>query len=129
MAEVEIIFVYNADSSLGAKVFDFLHKAVSPETYECNLCRVTYGVFAERKEWREFIRKLPFQASFLYRDQFAKRHPQAAATPLPAIFLEPKDGQPALLASAEEINCARTVGDLKALVAAKLQSLRPGSVS
>jgi hypothetical protein len=122
MDDRELIFVYNADSSLGAKVFDFLHKAVSPETYECNLCRVTYGVFAEKKEWREFLESLPLRATFLYKDQLTKLDPEAARTPLPAVFLKSPQGGPVLLASAEEINRARTVEDLKSLLAGKLRA-------
>lgn len=121
MEGAELVFVYNADSSLGAKVFDFLHKAVSPGTYECNLCRVTYGVFAKKQEWREFLESLPLRATFLYKDQLPQLAPEAARTPLPAVFLKSPQGGLSLLASAEEINRARTVEDLKSLLTGKLR--------
>ncbi|HUI40499.1 MAG TPA: hypothetical protein VL523_00875 [Terriglobia bacterium] len=116
----ELVFVYNAGSSLGARAFDFLHKAVSPGTYACNLCRITYGVFAEKQEWRRFAESLPYRATFLHKDEFQGRYPALAATPLPAIFLNGHAGSAKLVASAEEINRARSVDDLKTLLLAKV---------
>jgi len=43
---MQIIFVYNADSSLFANITDFAHKIVSPKTYSCNLCKLSYGKFS-----------------------------------------------------------------------------------
>jgi len=45
-----LIFVYNAESGTMNSAIDFAHKMLSPETYECNLCRITYGNFAMKKE-------------------------------------------------------------------------------
>lgn len=39
---MELLFVYNADSSLFAQAKDYLHKTVSPDTYQCRLCQLTY---------------------------------------------------------------------------------------
>ena len=38
-----IIFVYNADSSVFAQVSDGVKKIAAHDTYQCNLCRITYG--------------------------------------------------------------------------------------
>ena len=45
------LFVYNADSGPLKALFDFGHKIVSPGTYPCSLCRLTYGPFGMRREW------------------------------------------------------------------------------
>ena len=42
-SRVELLFVYNADTGLFNTVADAAHKILSPSTYSCNLCKVTYG--------------------------------------------------------------------------------------
>ncbi|WP_224998954.1 hypothetical protein [Cesiribacter sp. SM1] len=75
MENKKIIFVYNADSSLEHQVFDFLHKAISPSTYQCSLCAITYGTFTIKNEWKEYISGLSFPVEFLYRNQFRRYYP------------------------------------------------------
>jgi len=50
----KIIFVYNADSSVFAQVSDAVKKIVAPGTYQCNLCRITYGAVSMKDEWKTF---------------------------------------------------------------------------
>jgi hypothetical protein len=47
--EKELIFIYNAKSGLVNEMIDFAHKIVSPETYDCNLCAISYGTFTKKK--------------------------------------------------------------------------------
>ena len=47
----ELIFIYNAKSGLVNELLDFAHKIISPETYNCNLCAITYGTFAMDKNY------------------------------------------------------------------------------
>lgn len=75
MENKKVLFVYNADSSLEHKVFDFLHKAVSPNTYQCSLCSITYGTFTIKKDWKEFISSLSVPVEFLYRNEFRRYYP------------------------------------------------------
>ena len=55
----EIVFIYNAKSGLFNAFLDWSHKIISPKTYECKLCAITYNNFGKEKKWREilFIRK------------------------------------------------------------------------
>ena len=46
---MEIQFIYNAKSGLANSIFDLAHKLISPDTYECNLCKITHGAFTETK--------------------------------------------------------------------------------
>jgi len=46
----KLIFVYNADSGLLKGIKDLIHKNVSPDTYPCSLCAVTYDNFDMRRE-------------------------------------------------------------------------------
>jgi hypothetical protein len=38
----ELLFVYNADAGLVTGLLDTLHKVLSPSTYSCSLCAITY---------------------------------------------------------------------------------------
>ena len=67
--EKELVFVYNARSDIFSKVIDFAHKIISPATYSCSLCSLTHGSLGMHQEWAEFIQNLPYQISFLYKDQ------------------------------------------------------------
>ena len=70
-----LLFVYNADSGLFNNMADAAHKVFSPQTYQCDLCRITHGWFQERADWRGFIDGLGIGCEFLHRDQFRARYP------------------------------------------------------
>ncbi len=113
-----ILFVYNADSGLFNTLTDIAHKIFAPETYECNLCAITYGNFAMRAEWKEFLEGLGYGFEFLHRDEFSARYP-GLATPLPAVFLKEGDTLEPWI-TAGEINACSSVADLKTLITARL---------
>lgn len=64
-----LIFVYNAKSGLVSKLSDFTHKVLSPKTYACNLCSLTYNTFKPNKEWTLFLNELDYSIEFLYKDE------------------------------------------------------------
>ena len=101
-------FVYNAKSGLFNKMSDAAHKALSPDTYDCNLCKLTYGLSSMKKEWKEFIQN--YNIEFTYKDTFAGRE-------APAVYDEQKN----ILIHKDEINDCETLQDLKTLVAEKLR--------
>lgn len=116
----ELIFVYNADSGLFASVSDFTHKIVSPDTYECNLCLITYGNIGMKNEWKDFLVTIPQSKTFLHKNEFRKEYPEFDYTKLPAIFIN--DGKMVKeFVSAEEINRQSTVSELKILLRRKLK--------
>ena len=51
----ELIFIYNAESGLFNAVSDYLHKVISPDTYACSLCQITYGNLGMKKKWKDFL--------------------------------------------------------------------------
>ena len=114
------MFVYNAKSGLFNKMTDFAHKLLSPETYECNLCKITYSDFGMRKEWQRYLSTLERPVEFLYKDELHEKH-SIDDISLPAIFI--KTGQHLeLAADATSINACRTLADLQKLVNHILQS-------
>ncbi|EAS20571.1 GTPase [Nonlabens mediterrranea] len=75
----KLIFVYNANSGKINSLLDSAHKIVSPDTYDCKLCDLTYGVFKENEEWSRFRESLldtnlNLQLEFLHKDEFAKQY-------------------------------------------------------
>ena len=44
-----LIFVYNANGGFFNGFSDYIHKLVSPKTYECSLCAITYDNLGMKK--------------------------------------------------------------------------------
>ena len=63
-----LIFVYNAKSGPLNAAIDYFHKILSPQTYDCNLCILTYDNFGKKKEWEAFLKNLDVPIQFLYAD-------------------------------------------------------------
>ncbi len=116
----KLIFVYNADSGLFSQIGDYVHKVVSPETYRCNLCKITYSHTGMTREWKAFIQSLPMTVEFLHRNEFTPLYPQLKNQNLPAVFMSDR-GQTKLFIMANEINSERTIDGLINLVNAKLR--------
>ncbi len=114
---LNILFVYNADSGVFNTLTDIAHKIFSPQSYECNLCAITYGNFAMRAEWKEFLETLDADFEFLHRDELATRY-GLKDVHLPAVFLKTGD-TPELWIGAEEINACRNIDGLKTLITAR----------
>jgi len=116
----KLIFVYNADAGLFSTLTDFTHKILSPGTYSCNLCKLTYGNFQMKKQWQEYLQRLPIEKEFLHKDEFVKKFSQMADLPLPAILVM-KEDTPKVFLSAQDIN---SQNDLKGLIDLFDQKLR-----
>lgn len=96
-----LIFVYNADDGFFNALNDMAHKVFSPETYQCSLCRYTYGIRGMLLPWKQFIEALPCSTVFLHRNEFRQDFPDKDV-PLPVILAE-TNGRCDTLLSANEI--------------------------
>lgn len=112
---MEIIFVYNANSSIFSQLGDLVHKTISPKTYGCNLCGLTYSGINQKNEWKTFINTLPIKAEFLHKDEFRKKYPKYAMTFYPAVFKK-ENGVLSEFISVDEINKQKTLVGLEKLV-------------
>ena len=83
-----LVFVYNAEAGIVAGVMDSVHKLVSPATYPCQLCAVTYGLVAMKREWRAFLDGLGMALVFHHRPDFRAAFPAAVDWPLPLVAVE-----------------------------------------
>jgi len=116
-----LLFVYNADTGLAAAAGDFAARFLAPEKYSCNLCMVTYGPFAMKSPWKEFVETIPNETEFLHRDEFRKAYPAYADEPLPAVFARGRDGRFTSLVPARDINAVSDWQGLKEILLAALE--------
>lgn len=114
-----LVFVYNADSGVFSELKDYVHKAVSPSTYDCHLCKLTYGKTGMKREWKKFLQELGFRIEFVHRDEMAKKYP-AVAVPLPAVFKKSGSSLNMVL-DAGEIGSCRDLEDLMDLLTYKVK--------
>ncbi len=118
----ELILVYNANATVFAVTADFFHKLFSPNTYQCNLCRVTYGPISMKSEWRQYLDSLPYKVEFYHKDQFIRLLPDYPAGTFPVIFIR-SGGVLSELMTTKEINSISTVEELKEKLSTKLTVL------
>ncbi len=70
----KLIFIYNADSGLRNVLLDGAHKILSPATYDCRLCALTFGAFTENKAWKKFRMETDRDMEFLHKNEFQKAY-------------------------------------------------------
>src|SRR5690606_27080422 len=70
----KLIFIYNANSGKLNSVIDSAHKILSPQTYNCNLCALTFNTFSENRQWRKFRETTNIKMDFLHMDEFKKNY-------------------------------------------------------
>lgn len=107
-----LIFVYNAESGFFNTLTDAAHKILSPQTYRCSLCALTYDTWGMKKTWAAFVHRLPMDVRFLHRDDIDSSFPSAD---LPAIFIRHNDHVRVLADGSSIIKC-KTIDELIALV-------------
>jgi hypothetical protein len=112
--DIQLIFVYNADSGLFNTVTDIAHKIFSPQTYSCGLCALTHSYFSMRDEWKSFIESLGVDCQFMHRDEFVRAHKQNDKD-WPAVFVH-KGGQLKLCLGSADINVCNDLEELKTLI-------------
>ncbi|MAW96490.1 MULTISPECIES: GTPase [unclassified Leeuwenhoekiella] len=74
---MKLIFIYNANSGKRNAYLDSLHKVISPKTYPCSLCDITYGVFKIRPEWKAFRESSNLDMQFYHIDEFNDAYPDS----------------------------------------------------
>lgn len=85
----ELIFVYNAGSGKINLALDIAHKILSPSTYPCKLCDLTFGVFTENEVWKKYRESSLIPMKFYHSDEFEELVGQQVASgfKLPVVLL------------------------------------------
>lgn len=115
MTDKKLIFVYNADGGALNQIMDAAHKLFAPTTYPCSLCAVTYGAVSMKREWKDYMRNLPFETRFYHRDEFRQEWPMLGCE-LPAILLQQGAEPPTVLIPAATLNEQRSIAQLTAIL-------------
>ena len=116
--ESELIFIYNAKSGLVNEFLDFAHKIVSPSTYNCNLCALSYGNFTMKKKWSDYISSLPVRSTFTYKDKVSEYGYNNIE--LPSIIFR-NGSRSKVIISSEEINKLKKIDQLINILSDRLK--------
>jgi len=106
---MKLIFVYNADSGLMNTLMDIGHKAISPQTYECSLCGLTFGILKEHKQWKQFRLASSMDLEFLHRDEFQQQYNRTFEYP---VILQENNNELDIAISNIELNKIKTLDEL-----------------
>jgi hypothetical protein len=117
-----LVIVYNANAGLLAGAMDSLHKLLSPATYPCALCAITYGLVSMRRAWRSYLDGLGMPILFHHRPDFRAAFPAAADWPLPLIAVE-QDERLTVLVQASDFTA---IADLATLIRVVRERLGQG---
>lgn len=115
---MKLIFVYNANAGIAAGIMDSIHKTLSPATYPCSLCAITYGAVRMDPKWKAWLKAQPFESVFHHRPDFRAAYPDVQVD-LPAIRIDRAE-QMDTLVGANEFAGAPTVDALIALIETRL---------
>ena len=107
----EIIFIYNAKSGFFNAFLDWSHKIISPKTYDCNLCSITYNNFGKEKKWKEFLKNINIQSHFYYIDHLKELDFVIEANELPCVFIK-KNKEYKIIINSEEMDTFNNVEEL-----------------
>ena len=107
-----LLFIWNAESGWHHGLMDSLHKWLSPQTYACDLCRLTHGMTGSKKAWKDFLQRCGRPVFFMHRDAYEKSSIYPGSEQRLPLVLEYREGGWGLLMSAEEIGKQRTLGAL-----------------
>jgi hypothetical protein len=107
-----LIFAYNANSGKWNAALDSAHKLLKPETYACNLCQLTYGIFSIKEDWKKFIDSLPISVTFLHKNEFYQKFPQYDQMDLPILIKKAENNELQTLISASEMQSFSKLEDL-----------------
>ena len=88
---IELIFIYNAKSGIGNAFIDWAHKIISPKTYDCNLCSITYNNLGKEIKWKEFLNNINAHSRFYYIDHVKKLGFVDEKIELPCVYLNKKN--------------------------------------
>lgn len=83
---MELILVYNANTGIANKLWDAMHKAVSPSTYGCELCSLTHNSVGARSQWKDFLKDEKIPTKVMYKDQFEATYATTFEYPIVLLY-------------------------------------------
>ncbi len=102
-SKIEILFAYNANSGLFNALTDYVHRQITPSTYNCNLCLITYDNWDRNERWATYIDSLPVEVNFTYKNTISQYKNLEFEVQLPMAFLI-ENNNVSIFITAEELN-------------------------
>ncbi|MBA3985917.1 MAG: GTPase [Flavobacteriales bacterium] len=120
----KLLFIYNANSGKLNGYLDALHKVISPKTYACNLCDITYGIFTENKVWKKFRTSSKIPMEFLHLDEFKTQYASKFLSKytFPSVLFV-NNGELEILITTEELNRMKSPEELIHLIVERIEVL------
>ena len=118
-----LLFVYNANSGIGQAVLDWGHKIVSPATYQCDLCSLSYGNFGMRTAWKAFINELSIEHKFIYKNELPAEAPEVQNSELPFVAIQSTESTTIIL-PASDFKTIKSEAELIKVLQVKLQEYK-----
>ena len=109
---MKLTFVYNANSGKVNTWMDIGHKLISPDTYSCNLCSLTHGVFTEREEWKKYRESSEIELEFLHKDEFEKQYSGDSNFTYPIVLKQTGDNEYEEFISTDKVNELSNIEEL-----------------
>ncbi len=109
---MEIQFIYNAKNGVANSLFDLAHKIISPDTYECNLCKITHGALIENKKFKELKRK--YNITLWHIDDYESKFGKEKSYPL--IIFRNESGDEISRINREVINSIINIDELEQII-------------
>tara|TARA_R110000751_G_scaffold35750_7_gene87905 strand:- start:191 stop:556 length:366 start_codon:yes stop_codon:yes gene_type:complete len=121
---MKLVFVYNANSGKLNGYLDSLHKVISPKTYPCSLCDITYGVLKIKPEWQAFKDRTNLNLEFHHLDEFENKFGSITrARYTYPIVLEEYNGALEIFLSKEELDGLKDENELIKRIEARTTAL------
>lgn len=111
----KLVFIYNAKSDYISEVRGFFKKILSPQKYECDLCKLTYGTFSIKSDWRGYLASLPYEKIFLHKDDLKGKYEEYKDYNPPSILTE-IDGKVTELVSKKDFKSMHSVQEIIVLL-------------
>ena len=118
LSEETIFFIYNSKDDFQTIFVDTVHKKINPDTYPCQLCRLTYDTFSRNKKWQTFLKQLSYKYFFLYKDDKFVIDNQVLEFP---IILFVSNNNLKVLLSKKEINQSSSLDQLITMIDVRLK--------
>ncbi len=112
--------MYNAKSDFWNKYLDVAHKIISPSSYSCDLCSLTYGNFSEKKAWKAFRENTDYDFVFMYKDEFLKKYSLKEEAFKFPVILEKEKEAPRLFLDVEALSKLHSVEELIKILEKKI---------
>ena len=116
-----LYFVYNAKGDIFSVVGDFFHKSLSPKTYPCKLCDLSYGIFSKKKAWEKFLDSLDVDYEFVYKNKLDRFNQEIKEFP---IILIGNEDEVEVFLSRKDINNTENIESLINKINLKLEMRR-----